>query len=284
MKNRTVPFGYCFKNCQVVIHPDEADVLKQIFCDYLDGNSLLAIANRLNEQQIEYTPGVIGWNKARVMRIIEDTRYLGGEGYPAIIDTDTHAAAQERKTKKNNLKNTDRQADIYKLTVPTVCPHCGSTMGRRHEGRFKYQERWVCKDTECGTSIRIEDHDLLGQITNLLNQVIQNPEVIRDVPALTVEQPIGVRRLENEIGRVLDSGNIDTDTLKQKMMVCISAKYRNLPSERNTANRLRVDFETTSPLAVFSADLTNRTVTAVHLSEGGTVEIVLRNGQIIGKE
>lgn len=275
---------YCFENCHAAVHPTEGEILKQIFRGYLDGSSLLAIANRLNEQQIEYMPGVIGWNKARIMRIIEDTRYIGGDGYPALIDEDTHAAVQVRKAQKNNLKNTDRQAEIYKLTVPVVCPKCGNVMGRRHEGRFKYQERWICKNTACCAAIRIEDRNLLGQITNLLNLVIQNPKVIRDMPASVSEQPLEVRKLENEIGRELDSISINSDTLKKKMMECVALKYKSIPSERNTAKRLRADFEATSPLADFSADFTNRMVKSILFKENGAVEIVLRNGQTIRKE
>lgn len=35
MKNRTVPYGYCYANGVVVIQPQESKVLKRIFADYL---------------------------------------------------------------------------------------------------------------------------------------------------------------------------------------------------------------------------------------------------------
>ena len=36
----------------------------------MDGQSLLKIAESLNERQMEYMPGTTGWNKARLKRII----------------------------------------------------------------------------------------------------------------------------------------------------------------------------------------------------------------------
>lgn len=284
MKNRTLPFGYGYENALVVEHPTESKVLQQIFQDYLDGDSLLTIANRLNALKVEYMPGVIGWNKARIMRIIEDTRYLGGNGYPALVDEATHIETQTRKSQKNKAKELDREMDIFKLAVPVICPKCGSKMTRRHDSRLKCPQRWTCKNDECRTLVEIEDGSLLSQITGLLNQVILHPEILRDMTAPSTEQPIEIRKLENEIGRILNSSNIDTDSLKKKMMECLSLKYRNIPSERNTAKRLRADFESSSLLAVFSSDLTNKTVAAIHLKEKGTVEIVLRNGQTIRKE
>ncbi len=229
-------------------------------------------------------PGVIGWNKARIMRIIEDSRYMGGNGYPALIDEDTYTGLQQRKADKNKLKGLDRQADIYQLSVPVHCPQCGSEMIRRQDTRLKCHQRWICKDKECHTLIEISDRSLIEQVRELLNQVIRHPQILREMAAPVSEPPIEIRKLENEIGRTLDASSIDADSLKKKMMECLSLKYKNIPSERNTANRLRMDFATAKPFAVFSAEFANETMSAIHLNENGTVEIVLRNGQTIRKE
>ena len=92
MKNRTLPYGYRCDNGIIVLHPQESEIVKRICKAYLDGQSLLTIATWLNEEQIEYMPEVIGWNKARLKRIIEDERYLGKEPYPMILDEETHTA------------------------------------------------------------------------------------------------------------------------------------------------------------------------------------------------
>lgn len=48
MKNRTLPYGYCCKDGVIVIEPQESKVLKRIFAAYLDGSSMLTIAEQLN--------------------------------------------------------------------------------------------------------------------------------------------------------------------------------------------------------------------------------------------
>lgn len=70
MNNRNIPFGYQYADGKVIVHTREADVLKEITEAYLSGQSLLRIAKELNDRAIEYTQGITGWNKARMMRIL----------------------------------------------------------------------------------------------------------------------------------------------------------------------------------------------------------------------
>lgn len=110
MKIRNIPFGYQMENGIITLHPSESGTVREIFTAYLDGQSLLQIANSLNERNIEYMPGVTGWNKARLKRIIEDERYLGSESYPAII-----GQADFPKHKRSKLNETHRKIPTGRL-------------------------------------------------------------------------------------------------------------------------------------------------------------------------
>ena len=57
MKMRNIPFGYRMENGKIIFHPTESQAVKDIFSDYLGGQSLLKIAQSLNERQVEYLPG-----------------------------------------------------------------------------------------------------------------------------------------------------------------------------------------------------------------------------------
>ena len=161
MKNRTLPYGYCCKDGVIVTEPRESKVLKRIFAAYLDGSSMLTIAEQLNREKIEYRDGVTGWNKGRLKHLIDNTKYLGTEVYPPIIDQETYEKIQKTKHGRNTQRNTDKAQDIFKLTVPVRCPSCGDRMRRRHDSRCKCQERWTCENTACRLRIEIPDAELL---------------------------------------------------------------------------------------------------------------------------
>ena len=72
MKRRTIPFGYKYENGAIMINASSSDIVKEIFSRYLSGDSMLNIAELLNKLHLEYRPGVVGWNKARIKRILED--------------------------------------------------------------------------------------------------------------------------------------------------------------------------------------------------------------------
>lgn len=284
MKIRNIPYGYQYKNGSIAIHEKETETVKRIFTEYLNGLSLLKIAEQLNNEQIEYMPSVCSWNKSRIKRIIEDERYLGTNGYPPIIDEDTHKTLIQIKSEKNTQKGTDRKADIFNLGVPILCPKCGSKMCRRHDSNRKCPDWWLCQNDNCKKTIGISDNDLIYGITECLNTIISNPDIIETVTAVDKESSLDVRRLENEIIRMLDSHGFDKSSLRKKMLECVSVKYRNIDSRKYISEKLKADFANASPLINFSMDLFNRTVKTITFSTDDAVSIILINDQQIGKE
>ena len=283
MKHRNIPFGYHYENGMPAIQPAEAGTVKQIFDSYIQGQSLLYIAKKLNDEKAEYIPGVYGWNKARLMRIIDDSRYLGNDLYPAIIPAETYEEAHLLKDQKNTQKEIDRTAGIFRLAVPVICPNCGNEMHRRHDSRWKVPQRWGCHNSECKTIIKLSDTDLLQSITNILNRIISQPDII-EMSIDTNEVGNDIRRLNMEIAHALETCSFNKEDLRKKMLTCVSLKYKGIDSATYTANRLKADFEKSSPLSAFSAELCRRTVKSIQLKKDGTVGLTLINDQQIGKE
>ena len=110
LKNRNIPFGYCMVNGQYAINENEAEAVKKIFADYIDGKSLKTIAA---EMQIPYNSGKVVWNKNMVCRVLENSKYLGENGYPQIVTVEEFNQAARIKAERNTYRKPAPQAEPH---------------------------------------------------------------------------------------------------------------------------------------------------------------------------
>lgn len=281
MKARNIPFGYTMENGKIIVHPVESQTVKEIFDTYLDGQSLLKIAESLNERQVEYMPGTTGWNKARLKRIIEDNRYTGSDSYPPIIEQSIYEKAQAVKASRNTQKALDRTADIFKLQLPVLCEKCGAPMYRKHDNRMTFGEKWICKS--CGAVIKISDDVFLSAITECINHLIAKSSILQSKP-ISDEPPMEVIRAKNEIGRMLDSPAIEKEPLKNRIFEYASLVYENLDTTERITEMIRATLQRTRPLSCYNGELTAEMAAAITLHADKMVSLTLKNGQQIRKE
>lgn len=283
MKIRAIPFGYKYDVGQIIVDETAACIVKEIFSQYVDGKSLLNISSLLNTMCIEYRPGVVGWNKARVKRIIEDKRYLGTEDFPTIISEELAEKANNIKAKKNTRINIDQSNLIYSLDAPVRCPCCGDVMKRIYEPRNKIPERWRCENEDCHRIIPKSDSDLLMEIQLLINSLISNPDLITSSHTDNTVS-METHRIENEFNHMLDSRNINKDEIKAKLFELISHKYSDLNTSEYESRRLKDVFRSQKPFSEFPTELFNQTANTISFDDSENVVITLISGQIIRKE
>lgn len=283
MKIRNILYGYQCVDGKMEFHPQESSVMKEIFKAYTEGKSLLELSKWLNERQIEYMPGVIGWNKSRIMRLLEDKRYLGDDRYPALIDQGTYDTVQEMKYNRCDQKNVDRQADIFQIDIPVRCPTCNGVMKRKVDVRRTYSTRWRCQNPECRASVAKTDESLFDEMTELLNTAIANPEMISIPTEKEIESSTELRRLNNEITRAFDSIQIDRNAVREMMIRYASLKYTELDSAVCRAQRIKDIFITSKPLTAFSVEFLHSTTDEIMLYTDGTIGLILENKQEIRK-
>lgn len=94
LKNRNIPFGYCIRGGEYAVNEQEADAIRQIFARYIGGDSLKTIAVQMT---VPYNTCKPVWNKNMVSRVLENRRYLGENGYPAIISQEDFDTANQIK-------------------------------------------------------------------------------------------------------------------------------------------------------------------------------------------
>lgn len=78
------PFGYRIENGKAVIDKEAAEQIKTLFQSYLSGDSLATAAKKA---------GIKAFHSG-IGRMLRNTRYLGDEFYPSIIDKDTFNTAE----------------------------------------------------------------------------------------------------------------------------------------------------------------------------------------------
>lgn len=285
MKHRYIPFGYQMQDGVVQLHPNEALVVKRIFTAYMNGSSLITIAENLTKEKIEYFPNKYDWNRNRVKRILDDQRYLGDDTYPPIINEDIYEKVQVLKSDRNTQKNVDRENHASNITIPVVCPECGERLQRKHNCRNTEAELWKCTNAACNYKTKISDSELLLAITNMLNLIIDNPNIIEpDVSEGTSAPSLEVMRLTNEISRTLEGFDFDKEQLKNRIFECAAKKYSEIKSARHISDMLKTEFASQTRSSTFNKELLERTASKIILNKDGSVSLVLKNNQIIGKE
>lgn len=162
--------GYRQKDGVLTVAPEEAEVVRRIFADYLGGKGAEAITKELNADSVPTRNGG-KWCKGGVLRVLRNEAYTGGlllqktyrENYltkrtlvnsgelpmyrvedchEAIIDKDTFNAAQaemERRAAKHTHVGVSQKT--YPFTGLLVCGNCGKHYRRKVTAT---RPVWIC--------------------------------------------------------------------------------------------------------------------------------------------
>lgn len=284
MKNRRFPYGYEMQNGRIQICKAEFTILTEIFDSYINGNNLKKIADWLTAKHIQYLPDEYAWNKSRVKRIIEDKRYLGDDKYPPVISEEIFNRANSIKQSRRTTRNYVVTAENKPIVYLAKCAGCGSPLYHKTDLRCSESESWRCKADKCGLNVKMTITELQKHITDLLNEIIVNPSVIEYIESENEESSTEIMRIENGIERLLSSSEFNKDEIQNLILECAAKKYNYDKSTQHITDRLKADFEKSSPLSDFSIELFENTLSAVLIDKNSSVSIELKNGNVIGKE
>lgn len=285
-KNRYLPFGYRIHNGALCIHEAEAAVVRQVFEDYQAGTSYRRIAESLTAKGIPYMDKRTDWNKHRIKRMLENSRYCGRDDFPPILPADTFGAVAALIGQKSQGEPLSGELDSIRSKA--VCGACGAKYKR--DGRSKNYEAWCCSTEGRITPKRITDQALLESVTTILNTIICEPSLL-ELPSPHLENySLDVARTENQINRELEKREMDSDYTKLLIFGCAAAKYEACADTEPEylTRRLVAIFEKQPPLDAFSIGLFEDTVKQVVIDADGSLWLRMINGKLIqnqaGKE
>lgn len=193
-------YGYKIKNGKIAIDPEQAEVVRMIFTDYINGMGCTLISKKLREMGIQKLRGG-NWNAERVSEILRNEKYTGNallqkkyvvdhlnktlvwnkgvlpqyyaEGtHCAIIDIDTFIKVKEILTKNREHSKGKKGGGKYVFTSKVQCGTCGKKYKRKTSGGRIY---WSCGTylkygKECCSSRQIPEHILQAVASEVFNQ------------------------------------------------------------------------------------------------------------------
>lgn len=241
MKNRRLPFGYRMEMGELTLHTQEAEVVRWIFEQYCEGVPYNSLVDKLEAQLVQYDEGK-PWNKNMVARILEDRRYIGEKGYPAIVSEEAFDTARKiRDTRKAPAKSTEAEKILRQLS------------GQR---RTKSIET---------------------QMLAILNALIDDPSQIQCPPSTQTGAP----SLTAELDDALSELPIDEERAKTLVFQTAAARYRAIGSGEYETQRLRRIAEQADRMDGLEAGILRSMVEAIETNQGNIVTLRLKNGQVI---
>ncbi len=277
MKKRNIPFGYEIKNGEIAIVPTSAKVVMGIYIDYLNGKSFLNIADELTAKQVDYYEGKTTWNKLMIKRILECRFYIGDEKYPPIIEEERFKAVAKLIASKYGGYNKDPRATILKKR--TFCQECGERIWRDIQSA-RYHA-WKCK--RC-SQVKIREHTFYEGITEILNSVIEHPELLDEIESTqTYESEYELTEKNKTLTEMLSSPKVEFDTAFESILALASDKYDNCEYDltEELTETIKADFKGKKALKDVDIELLERTVSHVTVDSQDKIAIHFINGAVV---
>lgn len=221
MANRVIPFGYGIENGVVIVVESEAEVVKRIFAEYANGKSLKEIAFELTQHKVPFYEDKCIWNKAKVLRILENEKYIGVQSYPAIINAEVFNKANSVK-KTKGYKQTEQSEITEFLKSKLYCSNCGERLFSKSCSGGS--DRWQCAK-RC-KPYTVSKENALYCFEYILNEVKRNPELlyVSDNEPTYIKTP-EIMRYCNEIGLMTNGKQPSFATVKKLILHCASVKF-----------------------------------------------------------
>lgn len=244
----------------LIIEPVEAEVVKRIYREYLEGASLLQICRSLKADSILTAANKPHWRPETVKKILQNEKYIGDallqktytvdfltkkrvknngivpqyyveNSHEAIIPRDLYMQVQEEMVRRANLRGGKGgkkrvYSSKYALSSIVYCGQCGDIYRRVHWNNRGYKSivwRCVSRLEEKGsecTAPTINEETLQTAVVKAINELLANKEPF-------------LQALQKNIATILNEENdnatndIDSKLEELQQQLLIQAKSKN---------------------------------------------------------
>lgn len=249
-----VPYGYRWKDGEILVDPEQAEIIKRIFRELLSGKSTEAIAKELNQEQVP-TKKSGRWTSTSIRDIIRNEKYIGDcifqktytdsnfnrhkndghldqyyvpDHHEAIISHEDFEAAaaliEQRASEKGIKKGNAKYQQRYAFSSKIICSECGNTFRRRiHSSTYGKYAAWVCnthlEDTSRCSMLYIRDDDLKLAFTTMINKLVYCHKLVLKPYLKALQDNTGDASLLNiqQLEMLLEQNTEQRETLHKLM-------------------------------------------------------------------
>ena len=227
----SVPYGFRLINKETVVYEPEAEIVRKIYTDYLNGKSTTEIANELTAKKILTKRGNELWTATRIAYILTNERYIGDSLYQKSFTTPTvpftrhknkgeedmyyaekthkpliekdifHRVQALMQSRRNQFKRI-KETNIYPLTSHIRCSECGSSFHRRiKNGSIK----WVCakhnENAKACNSFCYNEERIYDGFVTMVNKLRYGVEDIVGQTISLLETAANTYKMNNQTAR-----------------------------------------------------------------------------------
>ena len=243
------PYGYANVNGEMVIVPEEAEIIKRIFAECLSGKGGSLIAKGLNKDKIPARRGN-HWSPGTVIDMLRNEKYQGDalfqKGYTdsnynrqtntgqkdqyyykdhheAIISREDFTKAQDLIDERTRMRSKDIESNVYlnryALSGKIVCGECGRNFRRKtNYSAGRSYIAWSCighiEDKESCSMLFLRDGEIKATFTTMMNKLAFSNKLILEPLFKSISQ-------------------IDEESDRERMDA-IDKRMEQLMEERNT--------------------------------------------------
>jgi len=161
--------GYRYKDGQYIVVPEEAEIVRSIYADFLDGKGVIAITKRLNREGILTQQG-FAWHKSAITRVLKNYTYTGNlllqtkyrenhltkrtlvnhgqlpqyhatDTHEPIIDIGTYNSVQLEMHRRAQKYGKQQSTQKYPFSRIITCANCGKHYRRKVTATGPV---WIC--------------------------------------------------------------------------------------------------------------------------------------------
>lgn len=256
------------ENGHLIIVPSEAEVIKRIYLEYLQGSSLKQIGESLEADGILTAAGKAKWRPETIKKILKNEKYIGDallqktytvdvltkkrvqnngivpqyyveNNHEPIIPRDLYMQVQEEMLRRANMHSGEKMkkrvySSKYALSSIVYCSKCGDIYRRiAWNNRGKHSIVWRCVNRvehgpDCCNARTVREEELQNAVVKAINQTLGNRNEMFDILEENIKM---VFALEDESS--LESINARLEEIQRELLKRANAKqnYNDLANE-----------------------------------------------------